>query len=298
MYNPPPPNNPGAGNNNYYRQPSSTPGVQQPLQSNYGKAPPLSNYGGPSAPTGSGLPPPPPPIASTGPPQPPMGGQFGGGPPGQYNQPPPNQPGQYGPPPPMPNNPSGINLFKDQHISLTKQDPYLRRLHIGLGWDINQYNPNCPFDLDAVVFMLGPNGMVTSNSDFIFYNNKQSRDGAIFHHGDNLSGMGEGDDEVISVNLLQVSPNITRLVFAVSIHDADMRRQNFSQVPRAFIRVANQETGRNVCRYDLTGEGGMNTALICGEVYRDGPEWKFTAVGKSFPGGLAYLCKIFSVTIG
>lgn len=284
MYNPPPPS--GQGNNNnptYYRQPSSTPGVANPApragfvpaplptgQGSYSQMPPQPN---------SGMPPPPP--SST---------------PNNYPAPPPPiAPGQYGAPQPqaVASGP-GISLYKDQQISLSKEDPYLRKLTAGLGWDVNQ-NPNCPFDLDAVVFMLGANGMVRASTDFIFYNNKQSRDGAIYHHGDNLTGQGEGDDEVVSINLQAVSPDVTRLVFAVSIHQADQRRQNFSMVPRAFIRIANQETGRNICRYDLTNEGGYNTALIVGEVYREGPEWKFIAVGKSFPGGLGYLCQIFGV---
>ncbi|KAF2068939.1 hypothetical protein CYY_009743 [Polysphondylium violaceum] len=283
MYNPPPPNN-GSGSSQptYYRQPSSTPGVSNPAP-NAGFRPPAGGAP-PTAPGGYGQPPMPPAPSST---------------PNNYPAPPPPiAPGQYGAPPAQAPQGPGISLYKDQQISLSKEDPYLRKLTAGLGWDVNIQNPGSPFDLDAVVFMLGANGMVRASTDFIFYNNKQSRDGAIYHHGDNLTGQGEGDDEVVSINLQAVSPDVTRLVFAVSIHQADQRRQNFSMVPRAFIRIANQETSRNICRYDLTNEGGYNTALIVGEVYREGPEWKFIAVGKSFPGGLGYLCQIFGVNVG
>ncbi|EGC31726.1 hypothetical protein DICPUDRAFT_57536 [Dictyostelium purpureum] len=243
----------------------------------------------PPPPQPGNLPPPPSNL-----PPPANAGSYPSAPPpqaGQYGMPPP-QAGQYGMPPPQAG--PGISLVKDQQISLSKEDPYLRKITVGLGWDVNQ-QPGAPFDLDAVVFMLGPNGMVRAPQDFIFYNNKTSRDGAVYHHGDNLTGAGDGDDEVVSVNLQQVPMDVTRLVFAVTIHQSEQRRQNFSMVPRAFIRVANQETSRNICRYDLTNEGGMNTALIVGEVYREGPEWKFIAVGKSFSGGLGFLCQIFGV---
>ncbi|KAM9946532.1 hypothetical protein ACTFIT_004847 [Dictyostelium discoideum] len=282
MYNPPPPSG-SQGNNNYYRQPSSTPGVSNPNpQANQFLPPPPSNTQAPRP----GFPPSAPPPSA---------------PAGQYSMPPPpqqqQQAGQYGMPPPPSGSGigTGVSLVKDQQISLSKEDPYLRKLTVGLGWDVNT-TPSAPFDLDAVVFMLGANGMVRQPADFIFYNNKQSRDGSIFHHGDNLTGAGDGDDEVVSVNLQAVSPDVTRLVFAVTIHQPELRRQNFGMVPRAFIRIANQETTRNICRYDLTNEGGTNTAMIVGEVYRDpqNPQnWSFIAVGKSFPGGLQFLCQIF-----
>ncbi|KAM9982050.1 hypothetical protein ACTFIY_004372 [Dictyostelium cf. discoideum] len=284
MYNPPPPSG-SQGNNNYYRQPSSTPGVSNPNpQANQFLPPPPSNTQAPRP----GFPPSAPPPSA---------------PAGQYSMPPPpqqqQQAGQYGMPPPPSGSGigTGVSLVKDQQISLSKEDPYLRKLTVGLGWDVNT-TPSAPFDLDAVVFMLGANGMVRQPADFIFYNNKQSRDGSIFHHGDNLTGAGDGDDEVVSVNLQAVSPDVTRLVFAVTIHQPELRRQNFGMVPRAFIRIANQETTRNICRYDLTNEGGTNTAMIVGEVYRDpqNPQhWSFIAVGKSFPGGLQFLCQIFGV---
>ncbi|GAM24930.1 hypothetical protein SAMD00019534_081050 [Acytostelium subglobosum LB1] len=298
MYNPPPPSQGLAKGNNYYRQPSSTPGVGapgQPTVPNFGAPMNMSRGGAPSAPPPGQFPPPPP------------GGQFPP-PPGAGQYPPPQQAGQYGAPPSQPGQYGapgqyappqgpGITLQKDQSISLNKEDPYLRRIFVGLGWDVSQ-TPGFPFDLDAVVFMLSPNGTVRTSHDFIFYNNKVSRDGSIAHQGDNLTGYGEGDDETVTVNLQGVSPDVTRLVFAVTIHDAENRRQNFSQVPRAFIRIANQETSRNICRYDLSNEGGMNTALIAGEVYREGNEWKFIAIGRSFPGGLRYLCQMFGVNLG
>ncbi|EFA74728.1 cAMP-binding protein [Heterostelium album PN500] len=304
MYNPPPPTSGVGKANNYYRQPTSTPGigapgnptvpnfaVPQPSMSKYPPAPsPQGQYPPPPPPGGAGQYPPPPPPSAPG------AGQYPPPPsaPGQYGAP---APGQYGAPSGPPASGPGISLQKDQTISLSKEDPHLRRVFVGLGWDVNQI-PGYPFDLDAVVFMLSPNGMVRSSQDFIFYNNKTSRDSSVTHQGDNLTGYGEGDDETVSVNLQAVSPDVTRLVFAVSIHEADQRRQNFSMVQRAFIRVANHETGRNICRYDLSNEGGYNTAMIVGEVYREGPEWKFIAIGKSFPGGLRYLCQMFGVNLG
>ncbi|KAN0027236.1 hypothetical protein ACTFIU_009926 [Dictyostelium citrinum] len=309
MYNPPPPSG-SQGNNNYYRQPSSTPGVSNPNpQANQFLPPQPSNTtttqtpgGYPQQPqqrppTGApgGYPTPPPPGGY--PPQQPAG-QYGAPPPppqaaGQYGAPP-QAAGQYGAPPPPPGG-AGISLVKNQQISLTKEDPTLRKLTIGLGWDVNT-TPTAPFDLDAVVFMLNAQGRVRTSQDFIFYNNKVSRDSSVAHQGDNLTGQGEGDDEVVLVNLQAVSPDVTRLVFAVTIHLADERRQNFTMVPRAFIRVANQETGRNICRYDLSQEGGPNTALIAGEVYRDPSNpsnWSFIAVGKGMQGALPGLLQIF-----
>nr|CAA39445.1 cyclic AMP-binding protein [Dictyostelium discoideum] len=321
MYNPPPPSG-SQGNNNYYRQPSSTPGVSNPNpQANQFLPPQPSNTtqtpGGyppqqqQRPPTGApqqpgGYPTPPPPGAPGGyPPQQQPAGQYGAPPQqqpaGQYGAPQPAgqygapQPaGQYGAPPPPPGG-AGISLVKNQQISLTKEDPTLRKLTIGLGWDVNT-TPTAPFDLDAVVFMLNAQGRVRTSQDFIFYNNKVSRDNSVSHQGDNLTGQGEGDDEVVLVNLQAVSPDVTRLVFAVTIHLADERRQNFTMVPRAFIRVANQETGRNICRYDLSQEGGPNTALIAGEVYRDPSNpnnWSFVAVGKGMQGALPGLLQIF-----
>ncbi|KAN0052926.1 hypothetical protein ACTA71_012406 [Dictyostelium dimigraforme] len=311
MYNPPPPSG-SQGNNNYYRQPSSTPGVSNPnpqanqflppqpsstTQTSGGyppQRPPTGAPGAPGAP--GGYPTPPPPGAPGGyPPAPTQqpAGQYGAPPQaaGQYGAP--QAAGQYGAPPPPGG--AGISLVKNQQISLTKEDPTLRKLTIGLGWDVNT-TPSAPFDLDAVVFMLNAQGRVRTSQDFIFYNNKVSRDGAVSHQGDNLTGQGEGDDEVVLVNLQAVSPDITRLVFAVTIHLADERRQNFTMVPRSFIRVANQETGRNICRYDLSQEGGPNTALIAGEVYRDPTNpnnWCFIAVGKGMQGALPGLLQIF-----
>ncbi|KAK5575228.1 hypothetical protein RB653_010484 [Dictyostelium firmibasis] len=313
MYNPPPPSG-SQGNNNYYRQPSSTPGVSNPnpqanqflppqpstTQTPGGyppqqqqQRPPTGAPGAPGAP--GGYPTPPPPGAPGGyPPTQQPAGQYGAPPPqaaGQYGAP--QAAGQYGAPPPPGG--AGISLVKNQQISLTKEDPTLRKLTIGLGWDVNT-TPTAPFDLDAVVFMLNAQGRVRSSQDFIFYNNKVSRDGGVAHQGDNLTGQGEGDDEVVLVNLQAVSPDVTRLVFAVTIHLADERRQNFTMVPRAFIRVANQDTGRNICRYDLSQEGGPNTALIAGEVYRDPSNpnnWSFIAVGKGMQGALPGLLQIF-----
>lgn len=190
-----------------------------------------------------------------------------------------------------------VALQKGGNVSLSKQAPGLRTIAVGLGWDSRQ-TTGADFDLDASVFMLGDQGKVPSDSHFVFYNNLTSPDGSIEHQGDNLTGEGEGDDEVVNVNLGNVPGDIGKVVFTVTIHDAEARRQNFGMVQNAFIRIVNQEGGQEVARYDLAEDFGMETAMIFGELYRYNNEWKFRAVGQGFAGGLAAMCRTYGVNIG
>lgn len=178
-----------------------------------------------------------------------------------------------------------LSLQKGGNLSLSKTDPTLTRLLIGLGWD-PRTTDGVEFDLDASAFLLGTNGKVRSDADFIFYNQLKSSDGSIEHTGDNRTGAGDGDDEVLKVDLSRVSADIDRCVFTVTIHDADARRQNFGQVGGAFIRVINEATGAEVVRYDLAEDACAETAMIFAELYRHNGEWKFRAIGQGFVGGL------------
>lgn len=178
-----------------------------------------------------------------------------------------------------------LSLQKGGNLSLSKTDPTLTRLLIGLGWD-PRTTDGVEFDLDASAFLLGTHGKVRSDADFIFYNQLKSSDGSIEHTGDNRTGAGDGDDEVLKVDLSRVSADIDRCVFTVTIHDADARRQNFGQVGGAFIRVINEATGAEVVRYDLAEDASTETAMIFAELYRHNGEWKFRAIGQGFVGGL------------
>jgi len=178
-----------------------------------------------------------------------------------------------------------ISLVKGQNVSLTKAAPNLRRARIGLGWDVRQ-SWGAAFDLDASAFLLNAQNMVANPMSFIFYNNKQSYDGSIFHYGDNLTGAGEGDDEQVSVDLTRVPADIQRIVFVVSIYDAEARGQNFGQVQRAFIRIVDQDSFQEIVRFDLTEEASAGNCILFGELYRYGPEWKFKALGQGVQGGL------------
>ncbi len=190
-----------------------------------------------------------------------------------------------------------INLQKGQKVDLTKGNPGLSKLLIGLGWDTNKYDGGADFDLDAAAFLLGDNGKVPSDADFVFYSNLQHTSGAVIHTGDNLTGEGEGDDEVIKVDLSKVPANISKIDFTVTIYDAESRRQNFGQVSNAYIRVVDENTGKEVIRYDLGEDFSVETAVVVGEIYRNNGEWKFNAIGSGFSGGLAALCRNFGVNV-
>ena len=190
-----------------------------------------------------------------------------------------------------------ISLQKGGNVSLTKTDPGLINALVGLGWDARSTD-GAAFDLDASVFLVGENGKVLSDGHFIFYNQKTSPDGAVVHSGDNTTGAGEGDDETVSINLPGVDPNIQRIVFAVTIHEAEARNQNFGMVRNAFMRVLNKDSNTELARFDLSEDYSTETAMVFGEVYRNGAEWKFKAVGQGFAGGLNALAKDHGVNVG
>ncbi|MFN8508957.1 MAG: TerD family protein [Deinococcaceae bacterium] len=189
-----------------------------------------------------------------------------------------------------------LSLSKGGNISLSKADPNLTRILVGLGWDARSTSGN-DFDLDASAFLLSEHGKVRSDADFIFYNQLKSADGSVEHTGDNRTGQGDGDDEAIRIDLSRVPQEITRIIFPVTIHDADARRQNFGMVRNAFIRVANADTQIEIARYDLSEDASVETAMIFGEVYRHGTEWKFRAVGQGYAGGLYALAKDHGVNV-
>lgn len=188
-----------------------------------------------------------------------------------------------------------VSLSKGSNVSLSKEAPGLTKALVGLGWDLRATD-GAAFDLDASAFITGADGKVRSERDFIFYNNLRSADGSIEHTGDNLTGVGEGDDESIKVNLGQIPADIGKIVFAVTIHDAEARRQNFGMVTNAFVRVVNQEDNKEIARYDLSEDASTETAMIFAEIYRNGGEWKFKAIGQGFAGGLAPLARQFGVS--
>lgn len=189
-----------------------------------------------------------------------------------------------------------VSLSKGGNVSLSKEAPGLKAVRVGLGWD-TRVTDGSGFDLDASVFVLNEGGKVRSDADFVFYNNKNGANGAVVHQGDNTTGEGSGDDEVVVVTLDQLTPEIQKLSFAVTIHDADGRRQNFGMVSNAYIRVVNADGGTEIARYDLSEDASTETAMIFGELYRHGAEWKFKAIGQGFAGGLGPLAQSFGVNV-
>ncbi|MDE6708542.1 MAG: TerD family protein [Oscillospiraceae bacterium] len=190
-----------------------------------------------------------------------------------------------------------VNLSKGQKVDLTKGNPGLTQIMIGLGWDVNRYDGGYDFDLDAAAFLLSDNGKVICDADFIFYGNKEHNSGAVVHCGDNLTGEGDGDDEVILVDLSKVPANITKIAFTVTIYDADVRNQNFGQVDNSYIRVVNQANGTELIHFDLGEDFSIETAVVVAELYRHNGEWKFNAVGSGYSGGLAALCRSYGVNV-
>ncbi|MBF8982412.1 TerD family protein [Lutibacter sp. B2] len=190
-----------------------------------------------------------------------------------------------------------ISLQKGQKVDLTKGNPGLTKVVVGLGWDTNKYDGGQDFDLDAAAFLLGENSKVTTDHDFIFYNNLKDAAGSITHLGDNLTGEGDGDDEQIKVELDKVPANVHKIAFTVTIHDAVTRRQNFGQVSNAFIRIVKEDNGEELIRYDLGEDFSIETAVVVGELYRNNGEWKFSATGSGFEGGLSALCGNFGINI-
>ncbi len=189
-----------------------------------------------------------------------------------------------------------VTLSKGGNMSLSKTDPALQRVMVGLGWEARS-TTGADFDLDASAFLVQANGRVRSDDDFIFYNQLQSTCGSVQHTGDNRTGAGDGDDESLELALGQIPASIEKVVFCVTIHDADSRRQNFGQISEAFMRLVNLDTGVELARFDLGEDYSTETAMIFGEIYRHQGDWKFRAVGQGFAGGLAALCGQFGVQV-
>jgi tellurium resistance protein TerD len=191
----------------------------------------------------------------------------------------------------------GVSLSKGGNVSLTKAAPGLTGVVVGLGWDVRT-TTGADFDLDASAILAGANGKVVSDSHFVFFNNLQSPDGSVEHLGDNLTGEGEGDDEQVRVDLSTVPGEVDKVVFAVSIYEGNTRGQSFGQVRNAFIRVVNSADNNELARYDLSEDASTETAMVFGELYRNGAEWKFRAVGQGYATGLAGIARDFGVNIG
>lgn len=189
-----------------------------------------------------------------------------------------------------------ISLNKGGNLSLSKTDPSLTQVLVGLGWDARATD-GVDFDLDASAFLLGANEKVRGEHDFIFYNQTRSQDGSVEHTGDNRTGDGDGDDEAVTIDLDKVSPEIQKIAITVTIHDADSRGQNFGQVQNAFIRVVNNQSHVEIVRFDLNEDYSTETAMIFGELYRHNGEWKFRAVGQGYNGGLRAMCHQYGINI-
>jgi tellurium resistance protein TerD len=189
-----------------------------------------------------------------------------------------------------------ISLQKGGNVNLSKEAPGLTKMTVGLGWDIRATD-GAAFDLDGAVFLLNQSGKVRSDSDFIFYNNLKSADGSVVHSGDNRTGAGEGDDETVTIDLSKLPADVDKIVVGVTIHDAEARRQNFGMVGKAFIRCINANGNTEIARYDLSEDGSTEAAMIFGEVYRNGADWKFRAIGQGFQGGLGPLAKNYGVAV-
>lgn len=191
-----------------------------------------------------------------------------------------------------------ISLKKGQKIDLTKTNPGLSKILVGLGWDTNKYDGGADFDLDASVFLVDATGKATSDSDFIFYNNPTHPSGSVQYMGDNRTGEGDGDDEQVNIDLSLVPANIDRIAFTVTIYDYETRKQNFGQVSNAFIRIVDVANNVELMRYDLSEDFSIETALVIAELYRNNGEWKFQAIGSGFQGGLAALCANYGLNAG
>lgn len=191
-----------------------------------------------------------------------------------------------------------ISLSKGQKVDLTKGNPGLSAVQVGLGWDINAFDSGGAFDLDSACFFLGETGTCPSDKDFVFYGNLTHASGGATHLGDNLTGEGDGDDEQIKIDLAKVPPAVQKIAFTVTIHEAEERRQNFGQVSNAYIRICKDNGGEELIRYDLGEDFSIETAVVVGELYRNGAEWKFNAIGSGFQGGLAALCQHFGINVG
>ncbi|BEP28895.1 TerD family protein [Helicovermis profundi] len=190
-----------------------------------------------------------------------------------------------------------VSLKKGQKVDLTKGNPGLSKIVVGLGWDTNKYDGGKDFDLDAAAFLTNESGKVNADGDFVFFNNLKHASDSVIHLGDNLTGEGEGDDEQIKVELSKVPSGVDKISFTVTIFEGAERGQNFGQISNAFIRIVNETTNEELIRYDLSEDYSIETAVVVGELYRHGSEWKFAATGAGFEGGLAALCGNFGINI-
>jgi tellurium resistance protein TerD len=189
-----------------------------------------------------------------------------------------------------------VSLQKGGNVSLSKEAPGLKAILVGLGWDVRATDGSA-FDLDGNAFLLNQAGKIRNDTDFIFYNNLRSADGSVEHTGDNRTGAGEGDDEAIKIDLSKVAADVVKIVVSVTIHEAEAKKQNFGMVSNAFIRVVNQADNKEIARYDISEDASTETAMIFGELYRAGSDWKFKAIGQGFKGGLAPLARNYGVNI-
>lgn len=188
-----------------------------------------------------------------------------------------------------------ISLQKGQRVDLTKDRPSLKNVFIGLGWDINHYDGETDFDLDASAFMTKANGKVGNENDFIFYGNLNHVSGSVQHMGDNRTGEGDGDDEVIKVQLDKIPSDYDTISFTVTIYEAEKRLQNFGMVENAYVRLIDEDTGEELVRFDLTEDFSTETALVVAEIYKRDGQWKFAAIGSGYDGGLKALCKEYGI---
>ncbi|MBI2373379.1 MAG: TerD family protein [Deltaproteobacteria bacterium] len=189
-----------------------------------------------------------------------------------------------------------ISLQKGGNVNLNKEAPGMKKMTVGLGWD-TRVTDGAAFDLDGSAFILKADGKVRSDADFIFYNQARSGDGSVTHGGDNKTGAGEGDDESITVELDKVPADVDKIAICVTIHDGETRKQNFGQVSKAYVRCVDAAANKEIARYDLSEDASVETALVFGEIYRAGTEWKFRAVGQGFKGGLGPLAKNYGVSV-
>ncbi len=189
-----------------------------------------------------------------------------------------------------------VSLAKGQKVSLSKERPGVQKFMVGLGWDANAFD-GADFDLDASAFMVGANGKCPTDKEFIFYGNPKHPSGSVETMGDNRTGAGDGDDEQIMVDLSKVPENVEKIAFTCTINEAEARGQNFGQVSNAYIHIMDQATGEEVIRYDLSEDFSIETAIVVGELYKHGGEWKFNAIGNGFQGGLAALCAYFGIEV-
>jgi tellurium resistance protein TerD len=189
-----------------------------------------------------------------------------------------------------------ISLQKGGNVNLSKEAPGLNKMVVGLGWD-TRATDGAAFDLDGAIFLLNASGKVRGDSDFVFYNNLKSVDGSVTHSGDNRTGAGDGDDETVTIDLAKVPADVDKIAICVTIHEAEQRRQNFGQVSKAFVRCVNATGNAEIARYDLSEDGSTEAAMVFGEVYRAGADWKFRAIGQGFKGGLGPLAKNYGVNV-